>query len=260
MKKLVLLSFLLASLVGNVGFGQCTPSTINTSSLFVPLPTAPLPSGMTTQPYAQVITVNVPADTSIDLSSIIGFPFPAITVTVNQLALGIPNGLPIGIFGNTNPGNGIILGGGHGCIDIAGTPTTAGQYVINIPGTLNVTVPGTVPVIGGTAQNIPVQVPYNMQVTQSVGVNPSGTTAFNVAQAFPNPTSGNTVIRFAVTAPSDMTLDVLNLFGARVYTTTQKAVSGDQSFHFDASNLSPGIYLYRITDGHESIVRKMVVQ
>lgn len=260
MKKGLFFTCLLAVICGNMVFGQCTPDPNNTVSFFSPSPTAPLPSGVTTVPYAQVITVNVPTDTSINLGALIGFPYPPVTVTVNQLALGIPNGLPIGIFGNTNPGNGIILGGDHGCIDLAGTPTTSGQYVINIPGQLNVLVPAQVPVIGGTTQNIPVQVPYNMEVTQFVAVTPGSASGFQVSQSLPNPTSGMTVIRYSVSSPSDMRLDVMSIAGERVYSATQKAMSGDQAFRFDASDIAPGLYLYRLSDGHESIVRKMVIE
>ncbi len=260
MKRIFALSLLLLASVGTTAFGQCTPDPAHTTEFFYPLPTAPLPSGTVSTPYAQVITINVPQDTTIDLGAIIGFPFPTTTVTINSLTLGITNGLPIGIFGSNNPGSGIINGGANGCIDIAGTPTTSGQYVINIPTTLNVQIPITVPVIGGTAQNLPGQIPYNIEILGNVAVTPGGALGFTVGQSLPNPTDGNTVIKYAVTAISDMHLEIRNVAGQLVYTSSQSAVVGDQAFRLDASDFAPGMYLYRITDGKTSIARKMVVQ
>jgi Secretion system C-terminal sorting domain len=259
MKKLITLSLLL-SVLGLGGLqAQCTPDP-NASGLFYPAPTAPLPSATVGQAYAQLITVTVPTDTSIDLSSVIGFPFPAVTVTINTLTLGVPSGLPIGIFGQTTPGTGIINGGANGCIDVAGTPTTSGQYVINIPTTLNVTVPMSVPVIGGTAQTLPqVPVPYNIQVLSNVSVSPA-TAGFTLAQSLPNPTSGSTVINYAVSTPSDVQLEVMSISGQVVFAAVQKAVSGEQSFRFDASKFAPGMYLYRLSDGTHTLTRKMVVE
>lgn len=260
MKKLLASTLLLCLLGAGSLSAQCTPDP-NATGLFYPSPTTPLPSGTVASAYAQLITVTVPVDTSIDLSAVIGFPFPAVIVTINTLTLGVPSGLPIGIFGQTNPGTGIINGGANGCIDLAGTPTTSGQYVINIPTTLNVTVPQSVPVIGGTAQTLPgVPVPYNLQILSNVAVTPGNTDGFSLSQSLPNPTSGATVIRYSVTAPSDMRLEVMSVAGQVVYVAEQKAVSGDQTFRFDASRLAPGMYLYRISDGHHSLARKMVVE
>ena len=259
MKKLVTFSCLLLTLFSGALFAQCTPDP-NSGLLFSPAPTTPLPSGNVGVAYAQVITVNVPADTSIDLGALIGFPYPPVTVTVNNMTLGVPNGLPIGIFGSINPGTGIINGGSRGCIDVSGTPTTSGQYVINIPTTLSFVVPAQIPVIGGSTQSLPGQVPYNLQIVGGVSVTPGAAQGFTVGQSLPNPTAGNTVIRYSVTAVSDMRLEVMNVAGQLVYTATQNSVSGDQSFRFDASDFAPGMYLYRITDGKNSIARKMVIE
>ena len=258
MKKLF--AFTLLPLTCGAVSAQCTPDPGHTTEFLYPSPTTPLPSGTVAAAYAQVITVNVPMDTIIDLTPLIGFPFPAVSVTINSLELGIANGLPIGVFGTNNPGSGIILGGASGCIDIVGTPINAGQYVINIPTTLSVLVPANVPVLGGSSQNIPGQVPYNLEILSNVAVSPGSVLGFTVGQSMPNPTASTTVIRYAVTAISDMRLEILNVAGARVYAAQQSSVVGDQAFRFDASDFAPGMYLYRITDGKSSIARKMVVQ
>ncbi len=261
MKKLFAASFLLFAILSGSVWAQCVPDTVTyPNSGFYPLPTNPLPSGTVNTAYTQLITVNVPADTTIDLSAVIGFPFPAITATVTSLTIGVVNGLPIGIFGSPTPGSGIIPGGSSGCIDISGTPTTSGQYAFNIPTDLTIVVPQQVPVIGGSTQTLPAQVPYNLEILGGVGVNPAGAKGFSVGQSLPNPTSGNTVIRYQVTGLSDMQLDVIDVTGKAVVHQIQKGVVGDRNFRFDASELAPGLYLYRLSDGKNSIVKKMVVE
>lgn len=260
MKKSLTFALLLLTLVAGAAYGQCVPDPGATSPGFYPLPTAPLPNGAVGVPYSQVITINVPADTTVDLSALIGFPFPPITATVVQQEIGVVNGLPIGYFASPNPLSGVILGGASGCLDVSGTTNTSGQYVFNIPTDLTVTIPQQVPVIGGTNQVIPVPVAYNLEVTGGVAVNPASANGFTASQSLPNPTRGNTVIRYTVTASSDVQLDVIDVAGKVVLHQVQKGVSGANSFRFDASAFAPGLYLYRLNDGTSSIVKKMVVE
>lgn len=260
-KGLVIAALLMASSLSMQVWAQCVPDTITYPSAGIyPLPSSPLPNGSVGVPYTQVLTVNVPSDTTINLSSIIGFPVPPVTVTIVQQTIGVVNGLPMGIFAANTPPSGIIPGGGHGCIDISGTPTTSGQYVFNIPTDLTFDVPQSVPIIGGTQQTIPGQVPYNLEITGASAVNPATTNGLVVAQSLPNPTSGMTVVRYTVSSICDVQLSVVGIDGKVVFQAVQRNVVGDHSFHFDAKHLAPGLYLYRLSDGQRSVVQKMVVE
>lgn len=66
---------------------------------------------------------------------------------------------------------------------------------------------------------------------------------------YPNPFDQSTTIEFGLLQPSRITLSVSNLFGQKVFeTTTENVLSpGSHELNFDASNLSSGIYIYRIT-------------
>lgn len=260
MKKAFYLAFLLLLMVSGTASAQCVPDTLTyPNSGFYPLPTAPLPNGTVGVPYSQLLTINVPADTTLNLSNLIGFPTPPVTVTITSLTIGVVNGLPIGIFGSVNPPSGSIPGGTSGCLDIAGTATTAGQYAFNIPTTLTFVVPGNIPVIGGTTQNLPGQVPYNLEIVAATAVNPA-VGNIGVSQSLPNPTSGVTVIRYNVSSVSDVQLEIVDLKGRVVLRKSQTGVSGDQAFRFDAAEFAPGMYLYRLSDGNHSVVKKMVVE
>lgn len=261
MKKSISLLALLLLLISSSVSAQCVPDTLTYPNAgYYPLPPGPLPGALVTVPYSQVITINTPLDTTVDLSNLIGFPFPPITATVVQQDLGVVNGLPIGFFGTPTPFSGIILGGQSGCLDINGTTSTAGQYVCNIPVTITILVPNTVPVIGGTTQNLPLQLAYNLQVSDPNAVHPAMATGFTVSQSLPNPASGTTVIRYSVTGISDMQLEVVDLTGKTLLRLSQKNVSGEHSFRFDVSDWAPGLYLYRLSDGKNKIAKKMIIE
>lgn len=128
MKKLITL-WALASLVAMLAFpaaafGQgCTPDPQYTTAGFFP---ETLPSVCINQPYDQVITVIVPADTT----------FPGIpgAIPIDSLVLTSLTDLPPGLSFECNAGGTacVFPGGQSGCIRIFGTPTQGGVYGIDI--------------------------------------------------------------------------------------------------------------------------------
>lgn len=64
---------------------------------------------------------------------------------------------------------------------------------------------------------------------------------------YPNPFHDVTTIKFGLNQQSRVTLSVYNLFGQKVYESTENALpTGTYQLNFDGSNLSSGIYLYKI--------------
>jgi hypothetical protein len=64
---------------------------------------------------------------------------------------------------------------------------------------------------------------------------------------YPNPFNPTTTIRFGLPEQSVVTMTVYNVLGQKVFEMTEKALSaGNHSLHFNASNLSSGIYIYTI--------------
>jgi hypothetical protein len=86
-------------------------------------------------------------------------------------------------------------------------------------------------------------------------------------QNYPNPFNPVTVINYAVPTPPDrvgtrlgVSVMVYDLLGRRVATLVDGWQSpGIHSVAFDASSLAGGVYLYRLTAGSYSAVRKMVL-
>ena len=83
---------------------------------------------------------------------------------------------------------------------------------------------------------------------------------FNLAQNYPNPFNPTTIISFSVAEKSNVSLTVFNLLGEQVATLVNEVKeTGSYQVEFNASNLSSGLYLYRIEAGNFITTKKMVL-
>lgn len=219
-----------------------------------------LASGNQGVPYTETLTILVPQDTTIDLSSLIGFPFPPITISVNYQEVSGITGLPSGLNYDCDLVSCQWAGGNNGCIKISGTPTQGGTFNVGITTVYNFTVPQSVPVIGGQNVNLPLPFPdWTMDVT-AVGVEDAHTEALSITHNAPNPFHGTTTITYHAPKPSAVQFDVMDITGKGVHTEQARATAGTNSLVFDASRLAPGIYLYRLSNGERAAMGKMVVE
>ena len=86
------------------------------------------------------------------------------------------------------------------------------------------------------------------EYSKVVSVNNTTPDAFTVDQNFPNPFNPSTTIRFSLANSSNVKVDVYASNGELVHTlANQTYEAGNHAINFDASQLSAGIYLYRIT-------------
>ena len=82
---------------------------------------------------------------------------------------------------------------------------------------------------------------------------------FVVNPPFPNPFNPRTTIRYELSMTGKVTISIYNALGqqAKVYDFGQKN-QGVHEFVFDASELTSGIYFYRVDAGYASAVGKML--
>jgi hypothetical protein len=106
------------------------------------------------------------------------------------------------------------------------------------------------------------QIDYNGAFSYSdiVEADVTGPVEFALFQNYPNPFNPETVIRFEAPASSFVNLSVYNTIGEKVATIVNEQVEkGVHLWRFDGSNLSSGIYIYRLTTGDKVFIKKMML-
>lgn len=92
------------------------------------------------------------------------------------------------------------------------------------------------------------------------GVSETIPSRFSMSQNYPNPFNPSTTIRYGLPHKSVVRLAVYNTLGQQVAVLVQgEEESGFHEVAFDASRLSSGIYLYRLTTGDFAQSRKLLL-
>jgi len=82
----------------------------------------------------------------------------------------------------------------------------------------------------------------------------------SLGQNYPNPFNGGTTISYAIPRTALVNLCIFNINGRKVATLENQTRSrGNYIVTFDASNLSSGLYFYRLTVGSEIFIKRMIV-
>ncbi len=85
--------------------------------------------------------------------------------------------------------------------------------------------------------------------------------ALSVSQNFPNPTRGITSFNVGINKSSDITVQVTDLIGKVVYTSTKKnAATGIHTLQLNTSNWNEGMYFYSVQAQGQKITKQLIVQ
>ena len=83
---------------------------------------------------------------------------------------------------------------------------------------------------------------------------------YSLAQNYPNPFNPATTIKYSIPKEGFVTLKVYNVIGEEVVTLVNESQQvGNYNFTFDATNLSSGIYLYKLKAGSFVETKKMIL-
>ena len=83
---------------------------------------------------------------------------------------------------------------------------------------------------------------------------------FELKQNFPNPFNPNTSISFNLPSESGVKLEVFDITGKNIATLVNETkAAGNYKYDFNASNLSSGIYFYKLTAGSFVSTKKMIL-
>ncbi len=131
-------------------------------------------------------------------------------------------------------------------------PTPDSAYVtnINFPDSLH----GYAVGINGTI------IKYTYQKPNEVKSDGGEIESFHLAQNYPNPFNPTTSISYRVSSAGMVSLKVYNILGKEAASLVNEyKPAGSYTVEFDGSNLSSGVYLYRMRTGEYSAVRKMML-
>jgi flagellar hook assembly protein FlgD len=80
------------------------------------------------------------------------------------------------------------------------------------------------------------------------------------ANAFPNPFSKSTLIKYTLREPANVRIDIYNAIGSKV-ANIQEGIqtAGDHHADFEADNLSPGVYYYVARVGSNVLCGKVIL-
>lgn len=91
-------------------------------------------------------------------------------------------------------------------------------------------------------------------------INYSPLFSYKLQQNYPNPFNPQTIIKFSLAETQPVTLKVYDVLGSEVITLVNEVKEpGDYSISFDGSNLSSGIYIYKLNAGTFTSVKKMML-
>ena len=268
MKKLLLLSFLSFLFLTNTQaqLGSCQPDLMFADSSFGVYPpplNANNPDGgiPTTackdQPYFFTWTLKVPETINIGFDVTID----SIVVPTTGAVLNLPAGMDYAM----NPEGGVFTPEDSlACITIFGSPEVEGDFDLKIAITIYSS-------FGPYTDNLPSDVIPDADGNYILTVEPTNSPTCFLAAAddllaekfslknSPNPFSDFTNIQISATQNDDLTFRVFDLVGNEIHQEQLRVVEGKNTFEFDASALSNGIYIYSIGKDGAMISDKMIL-
>jgi hypothetical protein len=100
---------------------------------------------------------------------------------------------------------------------------------------------------------------YNLQRV-SVDEGQQTPEVFGLSQNYPNPFNARTIIGYSLPEQSSVCIDIYDLLGRKVETLNQGIQpAGQYRAIWDGSRFSSGMYLYRLTAGNESFVKRAIL-
>lgn len=238
MKKLLLLASATFLLTLNLS-AQCTPDPQYTSSGVYPDSATNFLPACLGEPYVQLVTNVVPADTSIVLIP----GLPATTVPIDSIVVVSVTGLPPGLTFECNNGDCAFEGGTIGCAVISGTPTTAGTYTVIFELKAHSVI----------TQNFTLDY-YKIVVSDcnpsTVGINGLTSSKFKM---FPNPASD----KVSVQGLDNKNFDRIELTDASGKTILTQDVNGN-TMEINTSLLNAGLYFVNIYDANGMETLKLI--
>ncbi|HTA61939.1 MAG TPA: T9SS type A sorting domain-containing protein [Bacteroidia bacterium] len=205
-------------------------------------------SGTVGVAYAQNVTIKIPKDTVVGTTT---FTYSTVNLQTSSNNYGLPPGLSL----TGTPSNYKFPGNAASCMEIYGTPTTAGTYPLTfVLKVYSVNFGSSIPIATYTVGY------YKITINPAgIGIESNKNVGFNVMSNSPNPVTNNTTIKFTSAIDGKAKMSVYNIAGQKIDEKEFAAQHGDNNYEFDATALENGIYIYAIELNGQKQIRRMVV-
>ena len=87
----------------------------------------------------------------------------------------------------------------------------------------------------------------------------SSLSKFDAGQNSPNPFSDYTQIEFTSPSQGFVEFKIVNLLGKEIFHRVVETETGRNSIRFEAEDFLPGVYIYSLSNGSQTITRRMVI-
>jgi hypothetical protein len=272
-----LLLFLSILMYSVTCFGQeepCTPDmTLQDSTYNL------WPDTIVNLPIAQVnvdYETHVQIKTPDEVGEVTGYPFEVnlgtelipfmvdvADVKIDSIRMVEVLGLPQGMSLYFSEPNATYMGNSVGCVTLFGLPTaemmgTTHDIVFRIDGWVTVAEQVVALSDVGDLEEI---TGYKFIVTENglASVSYIANTEFKLGQNVPNPFDGYTTISFFADKKEAFKFTVVDLLGNKVIDREIQSYTGENSIKLDGKDLSSGLYFYSLTNGTETITKRMLV-
>jgi hypothetical protein len=162
--------------------------------------------------------------------------------------------------------------------DVISTPTVGTTYAktftYTIPAQLPLTVSGgaiktnvllsKLRLIGFVTETQQEVLSANKGPITIVNSTPTGLSSYDPSEEYsvnlyPNPTTGNATVAMLLSKQETVSVKVINMLGAEVYSYKSEMDKGFQGVNIDGSNLPTGIYFVKVSVGNKSTTEKLTI-
>jgi len=172
--------------------------------------------------------------------------------TLDSVAVDSVKNIPPGMLYSSNS-TGYATGKAY-CVQLAGTPTAAGTFPVEIYLRVFATSGQSQQELGPFMDDTSVVITVNVPD----GIDPPQLDEFRVLPVAPNPFSEFTQMGFYTPYDDGIKLQVYNILGELMHEEAQGASPGEHRFDFNGSMLLPGTYFYRVTNSKRLYTGKFI--
>ena len=99
---------------------------------------------------------------------------------------------------------------------------------------------------------------YNIVISNTSSYEVFNSNKFTLLQNVPNPSNGNTIIKFNTPNTENISFNITNMFGKIIYSKEIESISGLNTININ-EKLSSGIYTYSIKNDEKMLSKRMVI-